>query len=156
MEPDETLTANTTANAAENFWLTLQGFMGAFPQYSRQGFHFSSESYGGHYGPIFNDFIETQNALNLTGAHKISLETVVIGNGWYDPLIQYQAYYNFTVFPGNTYDYSPFNASLQSQFYNNLYGPGNCVDQIKDCAGMSHVFPTCPCVYSRGRFSCTR
>ncbi|RDW84592.1 alpha hydrolase-17 [Coleophoma cylindrospora] len=132
--PNETLTANSTVNAAENFWLTLQGFMGAFPQYSRQGFHFSSESYGGHYGPIFNDFIEKQNALNLTGAHHISLETVLIGNGWYDPLIQYQAYYNFTVFPGNTYDYSPFNASIQSQFYNNLYGPGNCVDQIKDCA----------------------
>jgi carboxypeptidase D len=55
-------------------------------------------------------------------------------NGWYDPLIQYQAYYNFTVWPGNTYDYSPFNASVQAQFYNNLYGKGNCVDQIKDCA----------------------
>ena len=55
-------------------------------------------------------------------------------NGWYDPLIQYQAYYNYTVFPGNTYDYSPFNASVQDQFYNQLYGPGNCVDQIKDCA----------------------
>ena len=52
-------------------------------------------------------------------------------------LIQYQAYYNFTVFPGNTYDYSPFNASVQSRFYNNLYRPGNCVDQIKDCAARS-------------------
>jgi carboxypeptidase D len=39
-----------------------------------------------------------------------------------------------SVYPGNTYDYSPFNASVQSQFYNNLYGAGNCVDQIKDCA----------------------
>lgn len=38
-----------------------------------------------------------------------------------------------SVFPGNTYNYSPFNASVQSQFYNNLYGPGNCVDQILDC-----------------------
>jgi hypothetical protein len=55
-------------------------------------------------------------------------------NGWYDPLIQYQAYYNFTVFPGNTYDYDPFNASVKAQFYNNLYGKGNCVDQVKDCA----------------------
>jgi hypothetical protein len=36
--------------------------------------------------------------------------------------------------PGNTYDYSPFNASVQAQFYNNLYGAGNCVDQVKDCA----------------------
>ncbi|TVY15452.1 Carboxypeptidase S1-like protein, partial [Lachnellula arida] len=128
------LTANSTVNAAPNFWKTLQGFMGAFPQYSRNGFHFSSESYGGHYGPIFNEYIEEQNAKNISGAHKISLESVLIGNGWYDPLIQYQAYYNYTVFPGNTYDYSPFNASVQEQFYNQLYGAGNCVDQIKDCA----------------------
>ncbi|KAF8848753.1 alpha/beta-hydrolase [Acephala macrosclerotiorum] len=113
---------------------TLQGFMGAFKQYSRRGFHFATESYGGHYGPIFNEYIEEQNAKNISGAHKISLETVMIGNGWYDPLIQYQAYYNFTVFPGNTYDYDPFNASVKAQMYNNLYGAGNCVDQINDCA----------------------
>jgi len=53
--------------------------MGAFPDYSRNGFHFSSESYGGHYGPVFNEYIETQNAKNIPGAHKISLETVLIG-----------------------------------------------------------------------------
>lgn len=131
--PNETLTANSTDAAAPNFWLALQGFMGAFPQYSRNKFHFTSESYGGHYGPVFNAYIESQNAKNISGAHQIALESVIIGNGWYDPLIQYQAYYNFTVSPGNTYDYSPFNASIQSLFYNNLYGPGNCVDQIKDC-----------------------
>ncbi|RDL39293.1 uncharacterized protein BP5553_03633 [Venustampulla echinocandica] len=127
------LTANTTANAAPNFWKTLQGFMGAFPQYSRNGFHFSTESYGGHYGPIFNEYIEEQNAKKIPGAHHISLETVLIGNGWYDPLIQYQAYYNFTVWPGNTYDYSPYNKSVQAQLYNNLYGKGNCIDQVQDC-----------------------
>jgi carboxypeptidase D len=33
----------------------------------------------------------------------------------------------------DTYDYSPFNASVQAQFYNNSHGAGNCVDQIKDC-----------------------
>jgi carboxypeptidase C (cathepsin A) len=49
------LTANTTIDAAPNFWKTLQGFMGVFPQYSGSGFHFTSESYGGHYGPIFNE-----------------------------------------------------------------------------------------------------
>ena len=74
-----------------------------------------------------------QNAKNISGAHKIKLETVLIGNGWYDPLIQYQAYYNFTVYPGNTYDYLPYNASTEAQLYNNLYGPGNCVDMIKAC-----------------------
>jgi carboxypeptidase C (cathepsin A) len=35
-------------------WKTLQGFMGAFPDYSRNGFNFATESYGGHYAPVFN------------------------------------------------------------------------------------------------------
>jgi len=163
--PNETLTANSTSAAAPRFWKTLQvikispftqdynwrlhqGFMGAFPQYSRNGFALSTESYGGHYGPIFSEYFETQNSKNIPGAHQISLETVLIGwvlppsnlhqangnrNGWYDPILQYQAYYNFTVFPGNTYDYDPYNASVKSLLYNNLYGPGNCMDQIKDC-----------------------
>jgi carboxypeptidase C (cathepsin A) len=131
--PNETLTADSTSNAAPSFYRTLQGFMGVFPQYSRGSFHFSSESYGGHYGPVFNEYTERHNAKNATGTHRIELKTVLIGNGWYDPLIQYQAYYNFTVFPGNTYDYSPYNDSVKAELYNNLYGPGNCVDMIKDC-----------------------
>lgn len=80
--PDLSLTANSTTNAAPNFWKTLQGFMGAFPQYSRNGFHYSSESYGGHYGPVYNAYIEEQNAKDIPGATKISVETVLIGNGW--------------------------------------------------------------------------
>lgn len=135
-QPNATLTANSTANAAPNFWKTIQGFMGAMPQYSRHEFNFATESYGGHYGPIFNSYIESQNALianhSIAGQH-INLQTVLIGNGWYDPLVQYQAYYNFTVYPGNTYDYSPFNSSVQAQMYNALYGPGNCYDQTVDC-----------------------
>jgi len=75
-----------------------------------------------------------QNAKHINGSHKIRLRTLLIGNGWYDPLIQYIAYYNFTVFPGNTYDHAPFNASIGSQMYNALYGKGNCVDQIEYCA----------------------
>ena len=46
---------NTTIGSAPDFWKTLQGFMGAFPQYSRNSFHFTTESYGGHYGPVYND-----------------------------------------------------------------------------------------------------
>jgi carboxypeptidase C (cathepsin A) len=53
-KPNHTLTANSTAGAAPNMWKTLQGFMGAFPEYSRNGFNFATESYGGHYAPIFN------------------------------------------------------------------------------------------------------
>jgi len=135
--PNQTLTANSTAGVAPNFWKGLQGFMGAFPQYSRHEFNFATESYGGHYGPIINQYVEKQNELiakkELHNAHHINLKTLLIGNGWYDPLIQYQAYYNFTVFPGNTYDYKPFNESISAMMYNSLYGPGNCVDMTKDC-----------------------
>ncbi|KAL8723286.1 MAG: hypothetical protein Q9225_000408 [Loekoesia sp. 1 TL-2023] len=131
--PNETLTVNSTDAAAPYFYLTLQGFMGAFPQYSRDTYNFATESYGGHYGPVFNEYIETQNALDIPGTHKIHLNSVLIGNGWFDPLIQYQSYYNFTVYPGNTYNYSPYNSTVQAQVYNSLYGKGNCVDQTKDC-----------------------
>ncbi|KAI7345865.1 putative carboxypeptidase 2 [Hortaea werneckii] len=135
--PNETDTANSTVNAAPSMWHTLQGFMGAFPQYSRNEFNFATESYGGHYGPIFNEYLEEQNALikqgSLPGAHHIKLRTLLIGNGWYDPLVQYASYYNFTVSPGNTYDVAPFNASIQNQMYNAMYGPGNCYDMTMDC-----------------------
>lgn len=53
----------------------------------------------------------------------------------YDPIIQYQAYYNFTVFPGNTYDYSPYNETIQKQLYDNVYGPKGCLAGLREhCA----------------------
>jgi hypothetical protein len=70
---------------------------------------------GGHYAPIVSEYFVQQNAMNVSGAHNINLQHVLIGNGWYDPLIQYQAYYNFTVSPGNTYNYDPFNQSVKGK-----------------------------------------
>ncbi|ORY59274.1 serine carboxypeptidase [Pseudomassariella vexata] len=131
--PNLTLTANSTLNAAPNFWKTLQGFMGAFPQYSRNGFNLATESYGGHYGPVFSAYIERQNALDIPGTKQIKLETLLVGNGWFDPIVHYQAFYNFTVSPGNTYDYRPFTPAQEALLYTNLYGPGHCLDQLKDC-----------------------
>ncbi|EHY57831.1 Carboxypeptidase S1-like protein B [Exophiala dermatitidis] len=130
---NESLTANSTPNAAPNMWRTLQGFMGAFPQYARHDVFFTTESYGGHYAPLFSEYFLQQNSKQIQGAHNISLVGAMIGNGWYDPLIQYQAYYNFTVSPGNTYGYDPLNQSVKDQYYTNMYGPGNCYDQTVDC-----------------------
>ncbi|KAK5172778.1 uncharacterized protein LTR77_002898 [Saxophila tyrrhenica] len=135
--PSPLYTVNSTQNAAPGMWKTLQGFMGAFPQYSRNGFHFATESYGGHYGPVFNEYIETQNALIDSGclpnAHRIQLESVLIGNGWFDPLIQYEAFYNYTVNPGNTYGLTLPNGRVRNQMYNGMYGRGNCYDQTIQC-----------------------
>ncbi|KAE9993341.1 hypothetical protein EG327_005535 [Venturia inaequalis] len=130
---NQSLTADSTPAAAPSMYKTLQGFMGAFPQYSSGELFFATESYGGHWAPVFNEYILEQNANLAEGARKINFAGVIIGNGWHDPLIQYQSYYNFTVNPGNTYDYDPFTDSQKARMYNNLYGPGNCYDQIADC-----------------------
>lgn len=134
-DPNTKIIANSTDTAAPLFWKAIQGFTGAFPQYSGNGFHFATESYGGHYGPVFNEYFETQNAANIPGAAKIKLESVMIGNGWYDPKIGYQAFYNYTVFPGNTYDYSPYNETTQKQLYDNVYGENGCLARLsKHCS----------------------
>jgi carboxypeptidase C (cathepsin A) len=54
-------------------------------------------------------------------------------SGRYDPLIQYQAYYNFTVNPGNTYDVNIYTPAQAATVYASLYGAGNCTDQLKQC-----------------------
>jgi carboxypeptidase D len=69
----------------------------------------------------------------LPDAVEIKLESVLIGNGWYDPSLQHEAYYNYTVSPGNTYDYKPFNESIDSLIELSLYGIGNCLDLLKSC-----------------------
>ena len=135
-DPDPTLTANSTLGAAPNFWKTIQGFMGVFPQYTTNGLNIATESYGGHYGPVFSAYILRQNDADIPGTKKIQLDSLLVGNGWFDPVINYQAYYNFTVWPGNTYDLpSPEARDKQwsLQLYHNLYGPGNCLEQLLDC-----------------------
>jgi carboxypeptidase C (cathepsin A) len=137
--PDANLTASSTPDAAPNFWKTLQGFMGVFPQYAQNDVIFGTESYGGKYGPIFSEYIMKQNDIleqddtAIPGALQVPLSALLIGNGWFDPLVQYQAYYNFTVSPGNTYDLHVFNSSTQTAIYNALYRPGGCVDMINTC-----------------------
>jgi carboxypeptidase C (cathepsin A) len=132
-KPNHTLTANSTQGAAPNMWKTLQGFLGAFPQYSQNAINFATESYGGHYGPVFSSYFLEQNTKNISDAVNVNLKSLLIGNGWFDPLVQYQAYYNYSVYPGNTYDYDPYNDTVKAEWYNNLYGEGNCVDQTKHC-----------------------
>ncbi|KAF2166479.1 hypothetical protein M409DRAFT_66529 [Zasmidium cellare ATCC 36951] len=135
--PNISETSNSTRAAAPLMWKTLQGFLGAFSRFQNSKFNFATESYGGHYGPIFMEYLVAQNDLirsgDLPGAHFINLRTLLIGNGWYDPIVHREAYYNFTVSPGNTYDLSPFNETTQKMLYDALYAPGACLDLVRDC-----------------------
>jgi carboxypeptidase C (cathepsin A) len=128
---NSTLTASDTIAAAPALWATLQGFIGVFPQYARNKINLASESYGGHYAPVFAEYFHAQTTQAL--GSPIDLDTVLIGNGWIDSSEVYQSYYNFTVSPGNTYDYAPFNESVSTAMFDILWGPGNCVDRMNAC-----------------------
>ena len=136
-EPE--FTANSTIAGAPVLWKTLQGITGAFPKYSSNGVNLFSISYGGHYGPLYGAYTLQQNALivqgsmNGTGAHHIDLRSVIIGNGWYDPIIQNEAYYNYTISPGNPYGLHLVAEDDQPKMYNEMWGPGNCIDMLKRC-----------------------
>lgn len=131
--PEDTDAPSTTLSTPPAVWKLMQGFLGAFPEYANASLHLTTESYGGHFGPAFGAYFLEQNKKNLPDTVPLNLESVMIGNGWFDPMVQYQAYYNFTVSPGNTYDYHPYNKSVTDKLYNDLYGEGKCVDQLKEC-----------------------
>jgi carboxypeptidase C (cathepsin A) len=132
-KPDKNVTASSSPEAAPNFWKTVQGFMGAFPRYARKDIIFATESYGGRFGPIFSEYFAKQNLINIPGAAKVNVSALMIGNGWHDALIQYPAYYNYTVSPGNTYDLKPYNPMVEKKLYDDIYKSGGCVDQIQEC-----------------------
>lgn len=90
--------------------------------------HLPRHSYGGHYAPVYNEYIMQQNmaidAGELPGAHKIDLRAVLIGNGWYDPLLNYAGYYNYTT--QNSYDVRFKHDWQRAEQYNAMFGEGNC------------------------------
>ncbi|KAI3396810.1 hypothetical protein diail_11639 [Diaporthe ilicicola] len=131
--PDITLTSNSTVDAAAVFYKTMQGFMGAFPQYSANGVNLNGQSYGGHYVPIFADHVVQQNKLNNTGAIQIPIKSVTIEDGFFDTRVQFAAYFNYTVTPGNPYDLAPFNQTAETQLFNNVWGPNGCQQQQAAC-----------------------
>lgn len=90
--------ATSTVTAAPFVWKLLQAFFDAFPVYENRDFGLWTESYGGHYGPEFAEYFETQNkaiANGTTEGQTIDLVALGINNGWIDPVIQYEAYVDF-------------------------------------------------------------
>ncbi|KJY01235.1 carboxypeptidase y like protein [Zymoseptoria brevis] len=77
--------SNTVA-AGKDVYALLTLFFKQFPEYAKQDFHISGESYAGHYIPVFASEILSHKKRN------INLQSVLIGNGLTDGLTQYEYY----------------------------------------------------------------
>lgn len=71
----------------------LQEFFKQHPNYAKNDFFITGESYAGHYIPAFATRVHSGNK-DKTGIH-INLKGFAIGNGLTDPGIQYKAYPDF-------------------------------------------------------------
>ena len=81
----------STVTAAPYVWKLMQAFYSRFPEYENRDFGLFTESYGGHYGPQFADYFESQNSAIVSGklkGEKSDLVALGINNGWFDPVIQ--------------------------------------------------------------------
>ncbi|KAL9056298.1 MAG: hypothetical protein Q9162_002989, partial [Coniocarpon cinnabarinum] len=122
----------STATAAPEVYSLLQMFYKAFPQYESRDFGILTESYGGHYGPEFAEYIQEQNTAITAGtstAQPINLVALGVNNGWFDAGLQEQAYIDYAL--NNEYKQilTPQSAQrIQSTLTN------QCLPAIAQCA----------------------
>ena len=124
----------TTEDAAKDVYAFLQLFFHAYPQYANLPFHAFGESYGGHYIPAIGG--EIRRRRGEQGMLDIQMESLGIGNGLVDPLIQYGHYATMAC--------------------NSTYDP---VLPERECDDMRKAYPTCAnminsCYRYPNRFTC--
>ncbi len=85
---------HTEKEIASNFVSFLQEFLRIFPQYRRMDTYMTGESFAGVYIPYIASAVVESNRL---GHDSINLKGLAIGNGWIDPITQYEAYIPFGV-----------------------------------------------------------
>eukprot|EP01125_Pyxidicula_operculata_P001175 TRINITY_DN11122_c0_g1_i1.p1 TRINITY_DN11122_c0_g1~~TRINITY_DN11122_c0_g1_i1.p1 ORF type:complete len:419 (+),score=77.07 TRINITY_DN11122_c0_g1_i1:51-1307(+) len=76
---------------AEEMRIFFQGFFKQYPQYNKQNFFISGESYGGRYVPAMAQMILNENEAPTSPSLwiPINLQGISIGNGIVDPIYQY-------------------------------------------------------------------
>ncbi|CAG8646957.1 29304_t:CDS:10 [Gigaspora margarita] len=80
---------STTTAAATDVYAFLQIFFQNFPKYAKLDFHIAGESYAGHFIPAVAAEIYNNN--DKSHSH-INLESILIGNCFVNPLIQFEYY----------------------------------------------------------------
>jgi carboxypeptidase C (cathepsin A) len=86
---------DTTELAAIVAYHTIQGLFSSLPQFDSEvqsrSFNLWTESYGGHYGPVFYDYFYEQNQAIANGSVEgvvLDFDSLGIGNGLIDYAIQ--------------------------------------------------------------------
>ncbi|RDB17178.1 Carboxypeptidase S1 [Hypsizygus marmoreus] len=129
-------TVNSTEAAAPFVWKAFQILFESqqFARFQSRDFIFATESYGGHYGPSFVTYFNEQNAKIRIGSlagEEIIVSALMINNGWYDPLIQNQAYVDFAT---NAPGYGQLQSDEVIKNLNDAYfGSGGCKEQEEAC-----------------------
>ncbi|GBC02449.1 hypothetical protein RclHR1_04630005 [Rhizophagus clarus] len=84
-----------------HFLSFLDKFFESFPEYSKDHMYLSGESFAGTFIPYIAASILKRNHERKTPDYnKYNLKGIAIGNGWIDPVSQYNAYYTFSVEKG--------------------------------------------------------
>lgn len=138
-----TYTANTTNHAAVAIWHFAQTWFEEFPYYKPADEQISlfTESYGGHYGPVFVSFFMRQNeriangSISGPGVHYMHMNTLGIINGCIDLEEQVWSYATFAV--NNTYNIKAFNDTEYHHAMYELGRPDGIIDRIRECRRMS-------------------
>ncbi|KMT07962.1 hypothetical protein BVRB_6g144960 [Beta vulgaris subsp. vulgaris] len=73
----------------------LQAFFTEHPDFAKNDFYITGESYAGHYIPAFASCVHSNNKAKK-GIH-INLKGFAIGNGLTDPAVQYKAYPDYAL-----------------------------------------------------------
>ncbi|KAK9710395.1 hypothetical protein K7432_008444 [Basidiobolus ranarum] len=82
----------TSLEAADRVQAFLRLFLQAYPKYQKLDFHVTGESYAGHYVPAIGNAINQANKQIANQTERINLQSIAIGNGLVNPLIQYKYY----------------------------------------------------------------
>ena len=124
--------ATSTVAAAPYVWKLLQAFWARFPQYKNRDFGIFSESYGGHYGPVFAEYIEQQNAAISRGSlqgERLNLVALGVNNGLFDVSIQEKALIDFSL----NNNYKPIITAAKHADFINTYNK-DCAPALAKCA----------------------
>ncbi|PGH01607.1 hypothetical protein GX51_05172 [Blastomyces parvus] len=128
-------TANTTENAAKQFWYFLQAWTGSFDKYKagrkNSSINIWTESYGGRYGPAFARHIVEKNQeikANRTNGTVLSLDSLGIINGCIDISLQEPSYPSIA--SNNSYGIVAINQTVKAMAEDAL---PICLNLVSDC-----------------------